>query len=124
MIAKLLLVLGYYLTQPMTWGVCLAASLVVAYHPNWRIGFVLVVLSSYTWLMMIALVSYERAGMGMVAKSYVPVTLVASAVSFFLVRLVWARLGWTKQAPQKTGKREDSRPLRAWDSRALSRRTK
>ena len=80
MIGKLLLVLGYYLTQPLTWGVCLAASLVVAYHPNWRIGFVLVALSSYVWLMMIALVSYERAGMGIVAKSYGPATLVASAV--------------------------------------------
>jgi hypothetical protein len=123
-IAKLLLVLGYYLTQPLTWGVCLAASLVVAYHPNWRIGFVLVALSSYVWLMMIALVSYERGGMGIVAKSYVPVTLVASAVSLFAVRLVWKRLGWSVQAPQKADKREDSRPLRAWDSRARTPRTK
>ena len=124
MIDKLFLVLGYYLMQPLTWAVCLVASVVVAYHPNWRIGFVLVVLSSYTWLMMIALVSYERAGIGLLAKSYVPVTLVASAMSLAVVKVVWKRLGWSVQAPQKTDKREDPRPLRAWDSRARSPRTK
>ncbi len=102
MIGKLLLVFGYYLAQPLTWGVCIAASLVVAYHPNWRIGFILVALSSYTWLIMIALVSYERAGMGNVAKAYVPVTLVASAVSLFAVRFAWARLSRKSQRSQVT----------------------
>ncbi len=92
MIDKIFLVLGYYLAQPLTWVVSIAAALIVARYPGWRLSFLVVSLTTYFWLMMIAVVRFEWRGMELIAKSYLPVSLVASAVSLAGVKLAWPRL--------------------------------
>lgn len=92
MIDKILLVLGYYLMQPLTWVVSIPAAMIVARYPGWRLSFLVASLTTYFWLMMIAVVRYEWKGMDLIAKSYLPVSVVAAAVSLALCKFAWAQL--------------------------------
>lgn len=100
MIDKILLVLGYYLMQPLTWVVSIPAAMIVAKYPGWRLSFLVAALTTYFWLMMIAVVRYEWRGMDLIAKSYLPVSLVASAVSLAGIKFVWPRLRQKIQRPR------------------------
>ncbi len=96
MIDKVALVLGYYLAQPLVWVIAVASALIVARYPGWRLGFAVAAVLTYVWLMMIALVRYDWVGIDTIAKSYLPVALVASAVSLFVVRAGLAQ--WRQRA--------------------------
>ncbi len=90
MIDKTLLVLGYYLTLPLTWGVALLAALVVARYPGWMLSYAVAAGVTWAWLVAIAYYRWGWPGWTTVAKSYVPVVLVASGVSLAVVRGAFA----------------------------------
>ena len=90
MIDKVLLVLSYYLTLPWIWAVAALAALLVVRGRGWVVPYLIAAGVTWAWLVGLTLCTYRDLGAMTVAKSYVPVAMVAAGVMFGVMRALRA----------------------------------